>query len=145
MSDFPSVRVRRALPFETVGLDYARPVTIRPSRIRCGCTLITKGYICILVCIVTKAVHLELVSNMTTKTFLGAFHRFIARRGKPSKVYSGNGKNFVRARNELHKLYCLFNNKKSVDEISNHLANEAVKWNLIPPLRLTGVEYGKVG
>lgn len=131
MSDLPSIRVNRARPFENVGLDYAGPVNIKQSRIRR--TLITKGYICVFVCMATKALHLELVSNMTTKTFLSAFHRFTARRGKPSQVYSDNGKNFVGARNELHKLYRLFNNRDIADEINNHLANDNIRWHFIPP------------
>ncbi|XP_043496357.1 uncharacterized protein LOC122520328 [Polistes fuscatus] len=49
----------------------------------------------------TKAVHLELVNDLTTEAFLAALRRFMARRGKCSDIYSDNATNFVGAANEL--------------------------------------------
>jgi hypothetical protein len=45
----------------------------------------------------TKAVHLELVSNLTSEAFTAALKRFIARRGLIDHLYSDNGSNFVGA------------------------------------------------
>lgn len=50
-----------------------------------------------------KAVHLEVVSDMTTKKFLEALQRFVARRGLISHVYSDNGTTFVGATNQLKR------------------------------------------
>lgn len=48
-----------------------------------------------------KAVHLEVVSNLTTEGFLVSLRRFTARRGIPANIYSDNGTNFVGANNHL--------------------------------------------
>lgn len=105
MADLPSCRVTPSIPFSVVGLDYAGPISIKQSKIRSSIT--TKGYISLFVCMSTKALHLEHVSDMSTKTFLNALRRFIARRGKPNKIYSDNGKRFIGAKNKLHGLYSL--------------------------------------
>lgn len=52
----------------------------------------------------TKAVHLEIVRNLTTDAFLAALDRFVARRGLPVSVYSDCGTNFVGASRQLFKL-----------------------------------------
>ena len=54
-----------------------------------------------------KAVHLELVSDLTTEAFIGSLNRLFSRRGKSQSIYSDNGKNFVGANRELNELYQL--------------------------------------
>ena len=49
-----------------------------------------KVWICLLTYMVTGAVHLELVQDMTTEEFLFAFKRFIAQRGTPVEIISDN-------------------------------------------------------
>ena len=82
----PGFRVRGAA-FETVGVDYAGPITVDIGKI----------YILLFTCAVTRALHLELTPDLTTDHFLMAFQRFIARRGTPSKIVSDNAKTFVAA------------------------------------------------
>ncbi|GFV04609.1 integrase catalytic domain-containing protein [Trichonephila clavipes] len=53
---------------------------------------------------VVKAIHLEIVSDLTTEAFLEALKRFVARRGRPIEIYSDNSRNFVGANNELRKI-----------------------------------------
>lgn len=65
---------------------------------------LVKAYLCVFVCLSVKAVHLELVSDLTTKAFLATLRRFIARRGKPSLIRSDHGTNFVGAARELKNL-----------------------------------------
>lgn len=43
-------------------------------------TAVLKGYVCVVICMVTKAMHLELVSDLSTETLLVAFKGFNARR-----------------------------------------------------------------
>ena len=52
-----------------------------------------KGYICIFVCLATKAVHLEVTSDLTTDTFMPCLKRFIARRNCPTTIYTDSGPN----------------------------------------------------
>lgn len=90
MGNLPSPRVRPSPPFETCGTDYAGPFLIS-SRKGCG-SRTSKCYLCIFVCLCTKAVHLELVSDLSTNAFILCLRRFIARRGKPRTIYCDNGK-----------------------------------------------------
>ena len=49
-----------------------------------------KAYILIFTCMNTRAVHLEIVMNMTVDEFIMAFFRFYNRFGLPSVLYSDN-------------------------------------------------------
>ncbi|XP_060879146.1 uncharacterized protein LOC132951345 [Metopolophium dirhodum] len=53
---------------------------------------------------VQQAVHLEVVSDLSTDAFLAAFDRFVGRHGLPSEVYSDCGTNFVGADKQLQAL-----------------------------------------
>ncbi|GFX47720.1 integrase catalytic domain-containing protein [Trichonephila clavipes] len=53
---------------------------------------------------VVKAIHLEIVSDLTTEAFLSALKRFVVKRGRPIEIHSDNGRNFVGANNELRKI-----------------------------------------
>ena len=75
----PPERVSIAAPFEKSGVDYAGPFQIRYGHVRKPTTI--KTYICLFVCPTVKAVHLELVSELTTEAFIAALHRFIASPG----------------------------------------------------------------
>ena len=70
MIELPFLRVRPARPFLTTGVDYAGPISIRlgPPRGK----QVSKGYIAIFICFVVKAVHIELVTSLTTDAFLAA-------------------------------------------------------------------------
>ncbi|GFT05911.1 integrase catalytic domain-containing protein [Trichonephila clavipes] len=52
----------------------------------------------------SQAIHLEIVSDLTTEAFLAALKRFVTRRGRPIEIHSDNGRNFVGANNELRKI-----------------------------------------
>ena len=90
----PFNRVRDAAVFEVIGVDFAGPVYLKGK---------IKAWICLFTCAVFRAVHLELVTSLSTASFLMTFRRFIARRGRPSVVYSDNGSNFVGMDNALKK------------------------------------------
>ncbi|XP_058813142.1 uncharacterized protein LOC131677376 [Topomyia yanbarensis] len=126
----PLQRITPSRPFSVTGVDYAGPVYIKPIHKRAAPT---KAYLSIFVCFVTKAVHIELVSDLSTPAFLSALRRFIARRGCPAHMHSDNGKNFEGARNELHALYQLLQKEKTTREIATHCANEGIQWHMIPP------------
>lgn len=104
MGTLPAASVNMSRAFVHSGIDYAGPMEVLKLRKR-GQRQVTKGYVALFVCICTKAVHIELVSDMTTDTFLSAFTRFTSRRGLPSMMYSDNAKTFIGARNEFFKEY----------------------------------------
>uniref|UniRef100_A0A182ND73 Integrase_H2C2 domain-containing protein n=1 Tax=Anopheles dirus TaxID=7168 RepID=A0A182ND73_9DIPT len=78
VADLPTSRVTPSAPFAISGVDYCGPFLLKsPIRNRAP----TKAYIAIFVCFATRAVHIELVSDLTTTSFLAALRRFVSRRG----------------------------------------------------------------
>lgn len=129
MADLPKHRVEIAKPFSITGLDYAGPVILRDRKGRPYKTY--KAYICLFICFVTKSLHIELVTDLTSEGFLATFRRFAARRGTPSHLYSDNGSNFIGAQRELNELYRFLEN--SQDEFVRLCALEKITWHFIPP------------
>ena len=80
---------------------------------------------------VVKAVHIEIVSDYSSATFLSAFRRFCSRRGLPQCMYSDNGTTFQGAESELNKLFRQESNFSQ--DIKNALATDRVNWTYIPP------------
>lgn len=103
MGNLPAPRVTPAPPFLNCGTDFAGPFLISNKRGRGAKT--SKCYLCVFVCLSTKAVHLEVVSDLSANAFIMCLRRFIARRGKPDNIYCDNGKNFVGAKNELNRMF----------------------------------------
>ena len=73
--------------FEVIGTDSAGPIYYKTKSL-------LKAYILLFSCSVTRAVHIELASNLTTPEFIKSFRRLILRRGKHKIVYSNNAKTF---------------------------------------------------
>jgi hypothetical protein len=64
---------------------------------------------------------LELLLSLETAEFLGALKRFIARRGRPTKIYSDNGKTFVAAAKWLKKIM-------QDEQLHDFLADKRISW-----------------
>ncbi|GFU84539.1 integrase catalytic domain-containing protein [Trichonephila clavipes] len=88
----PQDRVRDAAVFEIIGLDLAGHLILKNGE---------TNWILILTCAVYGAIHLELLTSVSTESFLLDLRRFIARRGRPSVIYSDNGTNFKGAYSTL--------------------------------------------
>jgi hypothetical protein len=131
MGQLPSTRVQPARQFLTTGFDYAVPVSLRlgPPRSK----TVIKGYIVIFVCFVTKAVHIEVVTSLTTGAFIAALRRFIARRGKPRTIPSDNGTNFQDAANQLHEVYKMLHSSAEMVRVQDYPSKEGCDWKFIPP------------
>lgn len=98
MADLPAVRVNPAKAFYNTGVDYAGPFTVKRGRGQ----ITEKVYAAIFVCMVTKAIHVEVAKDMTTDAFLAALDRFIGiRAGQVRHIYCDNGRNFVGAERAL--------------------------------------------
>ena len=103
MGQLPVDRIIPGSVFEKIGVDYAGPVLVKHGFVHKP--VVVKAYICVFVSLTVKAVHLELVSDLTTEAFVAALRRFIAGRGKPSLIWSDNGSNFIGANHEIKELF----------------------------------------
>ncbi|XP_024877813.1 uncharacterized protein LOC112458422 [Temnothorax curvispinosus] len=130
MGNLPAHRVTPSRPFENTGVDFCGPIYVREGRGKGRKNI--KAYVAVFVCMATKAVHLEVVSDLTTEAFLNAFKRFIGRRGRPSDVFSDNGTNFVGANRELEELRDLLNREEEQKKLIDYTATEKIKWHFIP-------------
>lgn len=130
MGQLPAARVTPARPFSTCGIDYAGPFSIKEG-VRGRLT--KKAYLCLFVCFVTKAVHLELATDLSTEAFLNCLRRFIARRGRCRCIVTDNGTNFIGARNQFSELGILINKRDHNLKISDFLSKEGIEWRLNPP------------
>lgn len=142
MSSLPPGRVIVSRPFYHCGVDYAGPLFLRDGKRRNA--RISKAYVSIFVCFATKAVHIELVSDLTSSTFIEALKRFAERRGKPACIYSDNRTTFVGAQGQLKQFLKFLQNDETQSEIKHFLRDQKTSWIFIPPNapHMWGV-YGK--
>jgi hypothetical protein len=106
--------------------------TTIPQLELCAALLLAKSYVAVFVCFSTKAIHLELVSDCTSDSFLAAFRRFISRRGNVTTMYSDNGTNFVGANKELQTLKQLFKDSQFQQELFSESLKYNTNWKFIP-------------
>ena len=97
----PKYRVTEAAPFSNVEIDFAGPLYVKEKK---GDS--SKVYICLFVCCVTRALHLELVQNLTASAFLNCFRRFCARRSTSNIINSDNAKTFQSTSKLLKNFSC---------------------------------------
>ncbi|XP_055605866.1 uncharacterized protein LOC129754035 [Uranotaenia lowii] len=96
MAPLPAVRLTPFVkPFTHTGIDYFGPLMVKQGR------SLVKRWVALFTCLTIRAVHLELVSSLSTQSCVMAIRRFIARRGSPGTFYSDNGTNFLGANNLL--------------------------------------------
>lgn len=115
----PSFRVNEAPPFSYTGVDYAGPLFVRTQGIADGNSF--KVWICLFTCCITRAVHLELVLDMSALTFIRCLKRFTVRRGLPRKFISDNGKAFKVAARTLSDMV-------KQPEFTKYLERVGVEW-----------------
>lgn len=98
MGSLPKHRITTNRPVLNSGVDYAGPIYTKNKGRGKTCF---KSYIALFICLATKAIHLEVVSDLTSQGFLAAFRRFVNRRGYCQNLYSDNGTNMVGAKRKL--------------------------------------------
>lgn len=132
MPQLPEERVRRTKPFQNVGLDYIGPFTIRKNNQK------EKAWISLFTCLSVRAVHLEIVENMTAEAFLNALRRFCARRGVPEKIVCDNAPQF-KVVSEVLKI-------AQSDTVRTYCSNQEITWSWISPFSpWQGGIYERIG
>ena len=95
----PAVRVRDALPLTVTGINFTRALYVQENHQE------MKMYICLYTCATSRAIHLEIVNDLTVDMFLLSFRRFASRRSLPSVLMSDNASTYQSAAEELQKLF----------------------------------------
>ena len=117
-NDLPQFRVVEKHAFSSVSVDFAGPLYIKSNGTD------SKVYVALFTCATSRAVHLEIVEDLSSDSFIRCFQRFCSRRGIPQLVVSDNAKTFKSAQRMLVDLFAL-------SEVRQYLATERIKWNYI--------------
>ncbi|GFT54111.1 integrase catalytic domain-containing protein [Trichonephila clavipes] len=129
MGDLPKERITPDKVFNSTGIDLCGPFFIKNKYQRKGPEI--KIYVCIFICLVTKAIHLEIISDLTSQALIAALKRFISRRGKCHKIFSDNGTNMIGANREIKALSKLVRDRE--ESLFAFFAEEGIEWSFIPP------------
>ena len=114
----PPFKVQEKPPFSFVGVDFAGPVYIKLSKRSEGAE---KAWIVLYTCCVVRAVHLDVVVDLSTQAFIRSFKRFSVRRGLPTLLVSDNGKTFKGASKLIKKIM-------SHETVIQHLMGLRIEW-----------------
>ena len=117
----PASRVRDAYPFATMGIDYTGAINVKVN----GSAELSPVYILLMTCGFSRAIHLEVVEDMSTESFLNAFRRYTGHHPLPRLIISDNASTFVSASGFITQL---FNDPR----VSRYLADRHIKWQFIP-------------
>ncbi|BES97774.1 Pao retrotransposon peptidase [Nesidiocoris tenuis] len=131
MGQLPRDRTLSIAPFQQVGIDYAGPFNVNFTGHRGTKTHFV--YLAIFVCFSTKAIHLEVVMDLSTDGFLQALERFVGRRGVPAVIHTDNGRNFVGAANLLRPVRQCFDTAEHRAALINQTSDRGIQWKFIPP------------
>jgi hypothetical protein len=119
----PSDRVKPSRAFAVTGIDFAGPLYIKVG------SETHKAYITLFTCATTRAIHLELCTDMSTNKFLMALQRFVGRCGIPHTIYTDNARTFHAANFELSALW----KQLSASITHQFLAHSGITWKFIAP------------
>ena len=115
----PKSRLQQAQPFTVLGVDFTGALYISEGRNQ------KKVYICLFTCATTRAVHLEVVTNLSVQTFLYAYRRFAARKSGPQQMVSDNASTYLSGAEELTELF-------QSQALKEPLSKKGVDWQFIP-------------
>lgn len=125
MGNLPGARTKVvSKAFTYTGTDLCGPIQLKIMRAR-G-TVTQKGYIVIFICLSTRAIHIEIVTDLTAEAFIAAFRRMVGRRGNVLHLYSDNGTNFIGAKNILQ-----IEGEQALLDYNTHVKRELANLNTI--------------
>ncbi|XP_053391599.1 uncharacterized protein LOC128554344 [Mercenaria mercenaria] len=118
---FPKIRVENAPPFTVTGVDFTGAIQTKNNT---GTT--SKAYICLFMCAATRAIHLEVVTDLSESTFMQALRRFVSRKSLPKVMVSDNATTYQSAAaTSLRKLFQSASVRTSLSEMGT-------EWRFIP-------------
>lgn len=113
MPDLPEERVKLSLPFAFTGLDYFGPLLVNDNMSQ------EKRWVCLFTCLTVRAIHMEVVKDLSAEECTLAIRRFVAVRGLPRLIVSDNATQFKLTADVLTSEYCIQNK---------------LRWRFIPEL-----------
>ena len=120
MTELSPARTQLELPpFSYVSVDYFGLLLVRQRRSD------MKRYCCLLTCMTTRAVCLELAVDLSTDTLLNAIRRFVSRYGETTHFYSDNGTNLVGAEHVLREGIKAWNQS----QIYTYFRKRVIEWS----------------
>lgn len=128
MASLPADRIIPSAPFSHVGVDVFGPWEVLTRKTRGG-QANSKRWAVIFTCLAIRAIHIEVIEEMTSSSFINALTRFIAIRGPVSEILSDRGTNFVGAAKELNMNTCYVEK----GPIANYLSENRITWKFNPP------------
>ena len=112
----PTTRTEGTTAFQVIGIDYAGPIRYRITKEKEG-----KAYVLLYACSFTRGIYLDLLPRLETSECLDSLEQFIARRGRPERIYSDNGSTFVGAAQWIKAVM-------SDEELQDYLSQWKIKW-----------------
>lgn len=100
MADLPTDRLSAEPPFTYVGVDVFGPWPVVTRRTRGG-SASNKRWGLLFTCLVSRAVQVELIEELSSASLINALRRFIGLRGQVRQFRSDCGTNFVGGVKEL--------------------------------------------
>jgi hypothetical protein len=115
-------RVTPHAAFTHTGVDYFGPLNVRNEG------KVSHVWICLFTCLTVRAIHLEVVADLTTVEFIAALRRFVARRGRPMRFISDNAPHFKLASDVVSRIW---SNIVDNPEVYSYCTNEGIRWTFI--------------
>ena len=125
MAPLPGTCVTEAIAFTRTSPDYFGPMIIKTSEGQ------MKVWVCLFTSMVTRAIHLELLQDMSSEEFLLGFRRFVSQRGSPVEIISDNALQFKTASQTLDLAW---KNVIRCDDVQNDVLMSGVQWLIIVEL-----------
>jgi hypothetical protein len=122
MADLPGDRVEPS-PFSFCGMDCFGPFITKQGRKE------FKSYGLLFTCLCSRAVHIEMLDDMTTDSFIIGLRSFIAIRGTVTQIQSDQGRSFTGASYELIAAM----KELDVDKITRFLTQKQCEFVFNPP------------
>ena len=128
MPPLPGKRVSESTSFTYTGIDYFGPLFVK-SR-----SETQKVWVCLFTCLVTRAIHLKLIQNLSTEQYLLGFRRFLSRHGKSKEIISDNALQFKHGSEKSEIFDQLRGQLVTHNDVKIYVANEGIKWKFIVEL-----------
>lgn len=112
----PVARVTNGEIFDTTGVDLFGHLMLKNG---------TKVWVVIYTCAVYRAIHLDIITSISTLVFVKSLKRFVFQYGRPKTMMSDNGTNFHGTANLFEKI--------DKDKLKQECDVNKIQWNFIPP------------